>query len=136
MMGQGKRGMRKEVGHGGIVPRGWRMGWYEPRRRVGTYFPSPLHWIVRTARECAYRARLAWRAPSRECAEVFAMERTHRERQRLADEYARGYMAGWRECFAACLEAVQEEMARSGDVWDAGAMLLPEGEGKEKTRKN
>ncbi len=43
---------RKEVSHGGIIPRGWKLAWYEPRRRVGVYCPAPLHWIFRAAREC------------------------------------------------------------------------------------
>ena len=42
------------------------------------------------------------------------MQRAHRERERLAEEYARGYRAGWRECFQTCLSAVEEEIAR---VW-------------------
>jgi len=25
---------RKEVGHGGVVPEGWRMAWYEPPSRL------------------------------------------------------------------------------------------------------
>jgi hypothetical protein len=30
-----------------------------------------------------------------------------RESQTLAQEYARGYLAGWRECREACVEAAQ-----------------------------
>ncbi|MGB0034010.1 MAG: hypothetical protein WBP79_00880 [Candidatus Acidiferrales bacterium] len=114
---------RREVGHGGIVPRGYQMAWYEPRRRVGVYFPAPLHWILRALRDFGYRLRVALRAPGMECAEVFEMQRTQRERQRLAEEYARGYMAGWRECFEACLDAVEDEISRVDDVWEIGAWL-------------
>jgi len=77
--------LRREAGHGGIIPRGWQMAWYEPLRRVGVYYPSPL--------------------------------------QRLADEYARGYLAGWRECYRACLDVMEEEIARTDDVWEIGALL-------------
>ena len=115
--------LRREAGHGATVPRGWRMAWYEPRRRVGVYYPAPLHRVLRAARECAYRMRIAVRAPSIELAQVFEMQRAHRDRQRFADEYARGYLVGWRECFHTCLEAVDEELARADDVWELGGIL-------------
>ena len=117
-----RAGFRREAGHEKSVPRGWRMAWYEPRRRVGVYYPPPMHWVMRAWREIAYRWRLAIRAPRRECADVFEMQRRQRERARLADEYARGYLAGWRECFSICMEAV-EELAHSDDLWDIGAMF-------------
>jgi hypothetical protein len=115
--------LRKEVSRGAAVPAGWLMAWYEPRRRVGVYYPAPLHWILRAVREMAYRWRLALRAPCIERADAFAMERTNRERQHLADEYARGYLAGWRECFHTCLEAVEEEISRADQIWDVGDLL-------------
>lgn len=115
--------LRREVGHGGVVPDGWRMAWYEPPRRVGVYYPAPLHWVLRGFRECSYRLRVALRALRIERAQAFEMNRAHRDRQRLADEYARGYMAGWSECYDACLDAVEDEITRASDVWDAGDML-------------
>jgi hypothetical protein len=115
--------LRREVGHGGTIPRGWRLAWYEPRRRVGVYFPVPLHWVCRALREIVHRVRIALRAPSIECAQVFEMQRVHRKRQDLAEEYARGYMAGWHECFEACLVAVEDELTRTDDVWELGSML-------------
>lgn len=99
------------------------MAWYEPRRRVGVYFPAPMHWVMLGRREFVYRLRLAIRAPQRECADVFDIQRTYRELARLADEYARGYLTGWRECFRASMEAVEEEMARSDDLWEVGALF-------------
>jgi hypothetical protein len=116
--------LRREVGHGGIVPHGWQMAWYEPRRRVGVYYPAPLHWMLRAAREIVYRVRLALHAPGIECAQVFEMQRMHRERQRLADEYARGYLIGWRECFRDCLAAVEEELTRPDEVWEISSLLV------------
>jgi hypothetical protein len=110
------RSMRREVGHGGIVPRGWQMAWYEPRRRLGVYYPAPLNWLLRAVREFRYRAQIAVHAPGIEHAQVFEMQRTHRERERLAEEYARGYMSGWRECFQACLDVVEEEITCAGDA--------------------
>jgi hypothetical protein len=113
----------RKVGHGGTVPRGWRLAWYEPRRRIGVYYPAPLHCILRALREFSYRLRIALRAPPIERAQVFEIQRTYRDRQRLADEYARGYLVGWRECFQTCIEAVEEELTRGDDVWDVGGIL-------------
>jgi hypothetical protein len=115
--------VRREIGHSGRVPRCWRMAWYEPSRRLGVYYPMPLHWIFRAARKVLYRLLLALRAPGVDTAEVLAMQRAYRHRQKLADEYARGYVNGWRECFAECLHVVEEEITRSDQVWDVGSML-------------
>jgi hypothetical protein len=115
--------VRKEVSHGGVIPRGWRMAWYEPRRRVGVYYPVLLHWLLRGIREVVHRVRAAVHAPAIERAEVFQMQRAHRERERLAEEYARGYLAGWRECFQTRLSAVEEEILRADDTWDVGSFL-------------
>lgn len=46
------------------------------------------------------------------------MQRMHRERERPAVEYARGYMTGWRECFRACLDVVDEEISCAQGVYD------------------
>jgi hypothetical protein len=116
--------IRREAGHGGMISPGWRMSWYEPRRRVGVYFPAPLHWVFRAGRELVYRWRMATAAPPIEQAEVFEMHREHRERERLADEYARGYLNGRRECFRACLDVVEDELDRGQDTWTVAAMLV------------
>jgi hypothetical protein len=124
--------IRREVSHGGTIPRGWQFAWYEPRRRVAVYYPAPLHWLMRAAREIAYRVRVAWDAPTIERSQIFQMQRMHRERQRLAEEYSRGYLIGWYECFRACLEIVEDELTHPSDLLDIGAFLvdatkLPEG---------
>ena len=115
--------LRKEVGHGGVIPRGCQLAWYEPRRRVGVYYPAPLHWIARAVRNVIYRVRLALEAPGMEGAQFVAMQRANGERQRMADEYARGYMRGWRECFQTCVDAIEDEMSRGDAAWDIGALL-------------
>jgi len=114
----------REVGHGGRIPRGWRMAWYEPRRRVGVYCPPPLHWAWRVLRELVHRMQVALRAPSIERAEVFEMQRVNRRREEMAEDFARGYMQGWDECFDTCLGVVAEEIVSSA-AWEAGEMLLP-----------
>jgi hypothetical protein len=116
-------GLRREVGHGGKVPAGYQLAWYEPRRRIGVYFPVPLHWALRALRELRHRLHLALRAPRIECSDVFQMQRAHRERELLAAEFARGYINGWRECFHVCLDAVEEEIERVDEAWDVGSML-------------
>lgn len=115
--------LRREAGHGGFVPRGWHMAWYEPRRRVGVYYPAPVHWLLRVMREIAYRVRVAVRLPSIEHLQVFDMQRSHKRRERLADEYASGYLVGWRECYQTCIAAVEEELACMDEVWEVEALL-------------
>ncbi|HXX43259.1 MAG TPA: hypothetical protein VEJ38_00925 [Candidatus Acidoferrales bacterium] len=124
--------IRREVTHGGVIPRGWRFAWYEPRRRVAVYLPPPLHWLLRAVREFSHRVCLAWDAPPIERSQVFEMQRIHRERQRLADEYSRGYLVGWHECFRACIEVVEDKLTRPADLLDITAFVidpakLPEG---------
>lgn len=106
------------------MPSGWRMAWYEPPRRVGVYYPAPLHWVLRGLRELSYRLRVALRAPRIERAQAFEMNRAHRDRKRLAEEYARGYMSGWRECYEACLIAVEDEISQSSEVWEIEDLLV------------
>ena len=117
------RKLRKEVSHGGVVPRGWRMAWYEPRRRLGVYYPAPLNWIVRMLRELRCRLSMAIEAPPLDAAQFFAIQRSNYRRQRMADEYARGYLVGWRECFNTCVEAIEDEMSRSNNAWKIGDLL-------------
>ncbi len=105
------------------MPSGYQLAWYEPKRRMGVYFPAPLHWLLRGLRELSHRLQIAVRAPRIECEEVFQMQRAHRERERLSEEYARGYISGWRECFHVCLDAVEEEIDRVDQAWDVGSML-------------
>ena len=125
--------LRREMGPGRKIPRGWQLAWYEPRRRVGVYYPSPLHRIARMIRETAYRLRAALDAPPLEGAQVFEMQRTHREREKLAEEYSRGYLKGWRACFQECLTAVEEELTRSDSLWEIGELLT---ETPKNTRRN
>lgn len=116
--------LRREATDGTSVPYGWRIAWHEPARGTSVYYPIPLHWFVRVIREFAYRLRVALRAPRIEDAERLAVQHTDRDKQRFADEYARGYLAGWRECFQTCLEAVEQEIARADGIWSAGDLLI------------
>jgi hypothetical protein len=99
------------------------MASYEPRRRIGVYFPAAVHWLARLLRELRHRVQVALRAPGIELAEVFQMQQEHREREHLAEEYARGYMVGWRECFQTCLSAVEEEISRGDEPRDVSSLL-------------
>jgi hypothetical protein len=51
------------------------------------------------------------------------MQRKHRDREHMADAYARGYFNGWHECFHVCLETVEEEVERGANLWDIGDLL-------------
>ena len=99
--------VKRELGHGREPQRGWRLAWYEPRRRVGVYYPAPLHLLARALRELRYRAQLAWHAPTREQRDVFDLQRVHREREKLAAEYSRGYLRGWQDCFDEWVETIE-----------------------------
>jgi hypothetical protein len=100
--------LKRELGHGGEPPRGWRLAWYEPRRRVAVFYPAPIHFVARALREMRYRAELAWRAPSREQRDVFDLQRVHREREKLAAEYTRGYLRGWQDSFDQWVETIEQ----------------------------
>ena len=76
---------------------------------------------------------MALNAPSIERADIFDLARSHRERQKLAEEYSRGYLKGWRECFGACVQAVEEEIAAHHETWDLAALL---GDDLSPPRKN
>ena len=105
----------REVTWGGRIPRGWRLAWYEPRRRVAVYFPSPLHLAARALRDVSWRLQSAWNAMPQERHEANETQRAFRERQLLAEEFARGYLEGWQECFDAWTAAMKgESEERSG----------------------
>jgi hypothetical protein len=109
--------MKRVATHGEKIPAGWKMAWYEPRRRVGVYYPAPLHWVMRLLRAFVYRLKFGWSAMPQAVADVFEIQRAHREREKLATEYARGYMVGWRECFAASVELIEEEITRVDHIF-------------------
>jgi len=113
----------KDITRGGTIPAGWRLAWHEPRRRVAVYAPIPLHWVMRFAREFTHRLRWAFAAPTIEKSESFEVERGRQERQRLADEYSRGYLNGRRECFDACLGAIEDECGRAKEMWQVVELL-------------
>lgn len=115
--------VRKAIAHSGIVPRWWRLAWYEPRRRVGIYSPWPLHWILRFSRELFHRTLCALTGPSIERRETLEIERAHERRQLLAEEYSRGYLAGWRECLDAWVQSVPDGLASPDEFLNRGPLL-------------
>jgi len=115
--------LRKEVPQGAEVPQGWRRAWHEPKRHVDVFSPWPLHWVLRFGRELLHRIRVAINAPPIELAETLEMQRHLEERQHPADEYSRGYLVGWRECFEDCLAAAKAEVDDAAYVWDVGDSL-------------
>jgi hypothetical protein len=113
----------KEAPKGEIVPAGKRRAWHEPQRHVGVYTAMLLHWVARILRELHHRVTLAATAPTIEQDQAFELRRAHQARERLAEEYSKGYMAGWHECFEVCRQAVEEEVTNSDEVWKMGALL-------------
>ena len=75
-------------------------------------FRESCHWLCQT-----------WVRPSRHAVPTNGIRHSQVDRERLAAEYYRGYMAGWRECFEQCLEAVEDEITRTDDIWQMGAAL-------------
>lgn len=114
--------LRKEVSPGDAVPRAYRLAWYEPRRNVGVFFLLPLHWVFRGCRELRNWFWSGVRSPGA-AQQALEVQRMEVQRQRLAEEFARGYLIGWRECFQVCLNAIEDEIARGGEVWDSGRWL-------------
>ena len=47
--------------------------------------------------------------PGRDRQTVIEAQQEFQVRKRLADEYARGFLRGWRECFDVCAEALGDE---------------------------
>lgn len=60
-------------------------------------------------------------------AEAGSLDRADEYRERLAQEYSRGYQAGWRECFGTCLQAIEDEIASADEIWRIGAVLTNSG---------
>ena len=87
------------------------------------YFPTPLHWLMRGCRELGHRFGVAVHAPRIERAEALELQRLDRERRRLVDEYARGYLSGWRECFQSCLATLEEELSQTDDLREKEAWI-------------
>jgi hypothetical protein len=110
--------IQKEVREGDVAPRGYGMAWYDPHRRVEVFYPAPIHRFARATRELLYRVQLALQAPTIEKLQIHEQQRLQRERARIAQEYASGFLTGWRECFDMCMNAIEEEMAAPDATWD------------------
>lgn len=115
--------LRKEVTYGEKVPRAYRMAWHEPRRNVAIYCPVPLHWVVRRWRELRSRLGGVPGSPRTDQKKTLEAQPLERERQRLAEEFGRGYLVGWRECFQVCLNAIEDEISRQMAMGDSARWL-------------
>jgi hypothetical protein len=72
--------------------------------------PAPhgaLGWLAATARRAVVGGLSIFVKQRRARAAVKA-EREHLRRLDFAEEFARGYLAGWKECLLACQEAIEE----------------------------
>ena len=69
---------------------------------------SPLGWLAAVARRAVSGGlSVLWK---KRCAQTVmnAAQREHLRALESAEEYARGYVAGWKECFRVCQEAIEE----------------------------
>lgn len=105
----------------------WRLIRQRSWRSKKAYIFTPARWIVRALRDWRYRIRIALTVQKLEDVQSQELRRAQEDRERLAHEYSQGYMAGWRECFDACLQAVEDEIASADDVWRMGAALTGSG---------
>jgi hypothetical protein len=109
----------------------WRRIRKSAVRTPGGRFAGPLRRLTDFLAECRYRVRVALTVPPLASARSQQSKRTEENRVRLAHEYSEGYIAGWRECFDACLQAVEDEFASRDDAWQLGASLIGSGESRQ-----
>lgn len=84
---------------------------------------TEAHWIKRCVDEVGYRLHLVFFAPTLKRSAEITRRREHREKCRIAEEYSKGYLAGWHECYGACLEAVEQELSKEAEVWEVGELF-------------
>ncbi|HTS10607.1 MAG TPA: hypothetical protein VMH00_00685 [Candidatus Limnocylindrales bacterium] len=101
----------------------WTLPGREPKQHAERHGQPVRWWIVRLVRNLSYRVRLAATAPTLEQVETRELELRNQRSLQLAEEYSRGYMAGWQECFETCLETVEDEIAQADDLWNLGRSL-------------
>ncbi len=94
---------------------GWQRG--ERARRLMAGCGAVVEWLDRARREVAWRIGLAVHAPSVEWQRAAEARRIYLEQRRLSEEYARGYLCAWRECFDACMEAIEDEIVAFEASW-------------------
>src|SRR6185437_9327359 len=61
------------------------------------------NWFGRLSAEIVHRCRIALCAPTVQRLLAVERERRQIEREQMAEEYARGYLEGWHQCYSACL---------------------------------
>jgi hypothetical protein len=67
-----------------------------------------LGWLAAVGRTVISGGLSIFRKKRRAKTVVDEVEREHLRRLEFAEEFARGYLAGWKECFRACQEAIEE----------------------------
>jgi hypothetical protein len=104
----------------------WRVEWRAWARRVASAARATVELIRRGWREFTRRAGLALNAPSLERQQMADADRTYLVRKRLTEEYSRGYLCGWQECFETCMQAIEDEIgALEEGLWEAPAEASP-----------
>ncbi len=100
------------------VPK-WRDPWRAWARRAASAVRATIELICRGWRELTRRADLALNAPSLEYQQIADADFAHLVPKRLTEEYARGYLCGWQECFETCMQAIEDEIgALEEGLWE------------------
>lgn len=101
------------------VPK-WRDPWLAWVRRAASAVRATIESICRGWRELTRRADLALNAPSLEHQQIADADFARLVRNRPTEEYARGYLCGWQECFEMCMQAIEDEIgALEEGLWEA-----------------
>lgn len=100
----------------------WRVEWRARARRAVSAVRTTIELICRGWRELTRRTGLALNAPSLEWQRAADERRAYLVRKRLTEEYSRGYLCGWQECFETCMQAIEDEIgALEESLWEAPA---------------
>jgi len=109
--------LRLEVGiqNDMAIPSGFRTAWIDSSRNVRVLYRWPVHLLMRCLLEGCWRLEKFVQGPSRlQC----GWERNHQlqfDLERLAQEYAQGYLEGWQECFDQVRTVIGGQQGQAAD---------------------
>lgn len=85
-------------------------------------------WTAWLVREIVNRCRLALFSPTFEKYLELQSKWKDQHQQRMAEEYAKGYLDGWHECYAACLDAVEHPVGEDAEIWAVADLFEQSGQ--------
>jgi hypothetical protein len=84
-------------------------------------------WTARLVREIVNRCRLVLFSPTFGKYLEIQSKWKDQQQQRMAEEYAKGYLDGWHECYAACLDAVEHPVGEDAEIWTVADLFTQPG---------